>query len=167
MATIQGLDNLINKYKKLVEINSLVINDVVNNGVDIANKNYLVRNSQTNMPTINGIIQSDKNGSIIASGAGLTFEEYGTGTIGKNSNYQNENLPKTGIPITGGWVYNYPSKFKRVSKTNEIYWRYYKNGFKTSKGQKSGMQMYNTSRELSKQKVNIVNNVIKNINKGM
>ena len=44
-----------------------------------------------------------KSGSIIASGKGpLTFEEYGTGTIGKNSNYPNEKLPKTGIPITGG-----------------------------------------------------------------
>ena len=60
MAVIQGLDNLLNKYNALKEVNYLSTNKIVDTGINIANKNYLIRNNQTNMPIVNGVIKSIK-----------------------------------------------------------------------------------------------------------
>lgn len=169
ISSIEGLDSLLKKYQKLVNIDSDVIKKATDVGKEIANKRYSIRNVDTNIPLVEGIIKSRKKGQVVATGEKLTFEEYGTGTIGKQSGYPQEKLPKKGIPNTKSWIYNYPSRFKRVSKnTGETFWFYKKPDGEvvTSKGQKAGMQMYNTSRELQKQKSNIVNSVVRKLNRG-
>lgn len=169
MAIIEGLDKLLNKYSELSKLSEKTVAKAVDVGQKIATKNYAVRNDGTEKPNVAGYIKSKKKGLVVAEGSGLTFEEYGTGTIGRNSSYPKDKIPTSGIPITGGWVYNYPSKYKRVSSNSgDIFWFYKKpNGeVVPTKGQRAGMQMYNTSRELNKQKANILNSVIRNINRG-
>jgi hypothetical protein len=169
MVIVQGLDKLLSKYSELSKLSEKIVEKTVDVGQNIATKNYTIRNEGIEKPNVTGYIKSKKTGSIVAEGSGLTFEEYGTGTIGRNSNYPKDKIPTSGIPITGGWVYNYPSKYKRISSNSgDIFWFYKKpNGdVVPTKGQPAGMQMYNTSRELNKQKKNIVSSIIDNINKG-
>lgn len=169
MVIVQGLDKLLSKYSELSKLDEKILRKTIDVGQEVATKNYTIRNEGTEKPNVTGYIKSKKTGFIVAEGSGLTFEEYGTGTIGKNSNYPKDKLPTSGIPITGGWVYNYPSKYKRISRNSgDIFWFYKKpNGeVVPTKGQKAGMQMYHTSRELNKQKANILNSVIRNINRG-
>jgi len=169
MAIIEGLEKLLDKYSELSKLSEKTVAKAVDVGQKIATKNYAVRNDGTEKPNVAGYIESKKKGLVVAEGSGLTFEEYGTGTIGRNSSYPKDKLPKSGIPITGGWVYNYPSKYKRVSSNSgDIFWFYKKpNGeVVPTKGKPAGMQMYHTSRELNKQKANILNSVIRNINRG-
>ena len=169
MASIQGLDKLLDKYSELSKLSEKTVAKAVDVGQKIATKNYAVRNDGTEKPNVAGYIKSKKKGFVVAEGSGLIFEEYGTGTIGRNSSYPKDKIPTSGIPITGGWVYNYPSKYKRVSSNSgDIFWFYKKpNGeVVPTKGKPAGMQMYHTSRELNKQKANILNSVIRNINRG-
>lgn len=169
MVIVQGLDKLLSKYSELSKLDEKILRKTIDVGQEIATKNYTIRNEGTEKPNVTGYIKSKNTGFIVAEGSGLTFEEYGTGTIGKNSNYPKDKLPTSGIPLTGGWVYNYPSKYKRISrKSGDIFWFYKKpNGdVVPTKGQPAGMQMYNTSRELNKQKKSIVSSIIDNINKG-
>lgn len=169
MAMIEGLDKLLDKYSELSKLSEKIVKKAVDVGQKVATKNYAVRNDGTEKPNVTGYIKSKKTGLVIAEGSGLTFEEYGTGTIGRNSSYPKDKIPTSGIPITGGWVYNYPSKYKRVSSNSgDIFWFYKKpNGdVVPTKGKPAGMQMYHTSRELNKQKKNIVSSIIDNINKG-
>ena len=137
--------------------------------VKILQQRTTIRNEGTEKPNVTGYIKTKKTGFIVAEGSGLTFEEYGTGTIGRNSNYPKDKIPTGGIPITGGWVYNYPSKYKRISRIVEIYFGFIKSLMGMLFQQKVSQQeckCINTSRELNKQKKNIVSSIIDNINKG-
>lgn len=160
---IYGIDKLLKKYKNLTNIQTDFVDKISDLGVDVASRNYANRDAETPMPVIDKEFVSPKNVNVFAVGERLTFEEYGTGTRGKESNYPVEKLPQENIPITKKWVYNYPSKYKRFSKkTGEIFWFHKRadGSLKISTGQKAGMQMYNTALEIRKNAVAVLNNIL-------
>lgn len=155
---IKGFENLIGKLERIanLDLDNKITNSVADKGVEIANSEYLVFT-----PSVKKEIISNNIKRIVSEAEGLSFEEYGTGTIGEQNRHPN--LPQSGVPITGNWEYNYKSDYKKTDYLGNIYWTYKsKDGdFVNSSGQKSGQQMYNTSIRLQKEIPTIVKNIIK------
>lgn len=157
----RGLDrfrqrvSLINLSEKKLEN---IAEAVAERGIQIASRYYGGRSDVT--------ISSTKEGGghrkLIATGAGLSFEEFGTGLTGKGT-YQGK-LPteiirfpskftKTGWDETKGWVYNY-----RRKKRGTDYWWY--NGWLTY-GEPAQAQMFKTAQDLRQEIADIVIKEIK------
>jgi hypothetical protein len=94
---------------------------------------------------------------VVAEREGLAYIEFGTGRVGQQSNYPNDKLPQSGVPITGNWEYYYPSEHK-ITKDGEEGWML---GSNFVKGQSAGMQMYRTSQRLRQEISSIIKNKIK------
>lgn len=158
---LSGLNNFKNKLNKLqYDIKDKVAEEIAEYGIEIANDKYRKLKQNIDKPKLTKETNGIGKRKIIASGIGLNFEEYGTGTRGEQSPYPE--LPKTGIPITGNWQYNYPSEFKKRNKQGGIYWTYKdEDGYKSSIGMPSGRQMYDTSKELKREVKEIVKNILK------
>lgn len=133
------LNNYLQKLKNIskIEFGETVANVIVQKGVEYAQKEY----SGSKHTKIEGEVK-DTKGTITASRKGIAYIEYGTGLVGKGT-YPQENLPKSGVPITGNWEYFYlPSKSKNVEEGT---WTF---GGTTTRGRVAGMQMYRTAKSL-------------------
>jgi len=153
---LTGFDTLISKLGRIIDIDKDIVNNVADKCVEIANSEYV-----TIKPNIGKENISENVSRVFSEASGLSFEEYGTGTRGQQT--EHPNLPQSGVPITGNWQYNYPSNFKKLNKQGGIYWTYKKEDgtFVSSIGQKSGQQMYNTSIKIQKEIPTIVQNILK------
>ena len=158
MATdLKGLENFRNKLQRYSNINASLTNqvseEIAKRGEQIAREEY-AGHSKVN-------VTHETMGSgmsrVVAEREGLAYIEFGTGRVGQQSNYPNEKLPQSGVPITGNWEYYYPSEHK-VTKDGEEGWML---GSNFVKGQSAGMQMYRTSQRLRNEMSNIVKNKIK------
>jgi len=156
------LVNIRRKLDKLADLPTLtdtIARTVAERGKDIANKNYSRTHvNMTTEPSVYTTSQGKGKTEIIAYGDGIAFEEFGTGTKGENSPHPR--LPKVNVPITGKWIYNYPSTFKKTNKKGGIYWVY---AGRNRNGQIAGKQMYETAIELRANIPSIVKNVIKEL----
>lgn len=158
MATdLKGLESFRNKLQRYSNINSSLTNqvaeEVAKRGEQIAREEY------AGLSKVNVTHETMGSGMsrVVAEREGLAYIEFGTGRVGQQSNYPNENLPQSGVPITGNWEYYYPSEHK-VTKDGEEGWML---GSSFVKGQSAGMQMYRTSQRLRNEMSNIVKNKIK------
>lgn len=158
MATdLKGLESFRNKLQRYSNINASLTNqvaeEVAKRGEQIAREEY------AGLSKVNVTHETMGRGMsrVVAEREGLAYIEFGTGRVGQQSNYPNENLPQSGVPITGNWEYYYPSEHK-VTKDGEEGWML---GSSFVKGQSAGMQMYRTSQRLRNEMANIVKNKIK------
>lgn len=158
MATdLKGLNNFrekLEKRKKLYSnFNSSFVKDIAKRGEQIAKEEYVgVKDVNVNHEQI------DKNtGRVTVEKKGIAYIEFGTGRVGQGSGYDADYLPKSGVPITGGWQYYYPSEHKDTKDGVEGWYA----GDRFMKGIPSGQQMYRTSQRLKMEMVNIVKNKIK------
>lgn len=99
--------------------------------------------------------QDGQNGTVIASGMGIAYVEYGTGLIGKGT-YEGE-LPTQTLTFespkqsgkmhtTQGWQYFYDNP---QTKVQELGGWFFGKGYKNfTKGRVAGMQMFNTAKSL-------------------
>lgn len=122
-------------------------------GVDVANQEY----SLTTYKPENVKYEVGENQvSIIANGEKIAYSEYGTGVIGKGSNYPKDKLPtepitfvsprKSGdIHTTQGWEYNYPNAKTKIDGQS-----WYYEGKKTQ-GEPAKAQMLKTSLRLKEE----------------
>lgn len=158
--TIIGLDSLNRFMKKcnvVKDVDSLlakIVLEVARLGDEILTNMYYdsVLPRDNEIPSVSYNIINANQAEIITSGKSVMFIEFGTGTIGKNSGYKGI-LPTDGVPITGGWKYNYDSESKKTNKQSGIYWTYFsesKGNYVSSKGQVSGQQIFNTARDLER-----------------
>lgn len=158
MATdLKGLESFKNKLQRYSNINASFTNqvakEVAKRGEQIANEEYSnVSKVQVSHETMSGGVSR-----VISQREGLAYIEFGTGRIGQQSNYPNEKLPQSGVPITGNWEYYYPSEHK-ITKDGEEGWML---GENFVKGIPAGMQMYRTSQRLKNEMANIVKNKLK------
>ena len=132
---------------------------IAEKGVDIIRQNYGSRQ-------LLGIdISKEGKGErkITVSGVGISFDEYGTGNVGKGT-YEGD-LPTELIEFespagkhqeTQGWIYNYPNKLTKVNGG----WYF---GHTFTKGQKAQAQMFNSAKDLRKEMVGIALKVIKGV----
>lgn len=159
MATdLRELNRFREKLQKYASLNtefaSQVVEEVAKRGEQIAKEEYADHSSiNVSHETI-----SKNSARVVAQGEGIAYMEFGTGRVGENSHYPTENLPKSGVPITGNWEYYYPSEHK-ATKDGEEGW-YAGNGA-FNRGQKASMQMYRTSQRLKNEMANIVKNKLK------
>lgn len=158
MATdLKGLESFRNKLQRYSNINASLTNqvaeEVAKRGEQIAREEY------AGLSKVNVTHETMGRGMsrVVSEREGLAYIEFGTGRVGQQSNYPNENLPQSGVPITGNWEYYYPSEHK-VTKDGEEGWML---GSSFVKGQSAGMQMYRTSQRLRNEMANIVKNKIK------
>lgn len=152
----RGLERFIKKVS-LYKLDDKKLDDIVGRiaerGVQIINEKY---GGRTDI-----VITTLKDGQggckLIASGQGLSFEEFGTGEVGRGS-YKGQ-LPtetirfpskftKEGFDETKGWEYNY-----RKEKRGTDYWWY--NGWITY-GQPASAQMFHTAQDLRQEIANLV-----------
>lgn len=128
------LDRYYSKLKGITsgEYGEKVRDLLVREGVQEAQSQYAGTHFQVDS-------QTDENkGTIIASGKGIAYVEYGTGLVGEGT-YEGE-TPKSGVPITGDWKYYYDSPHKILGG-----WFY---GKTFTRGRVAGMQMFNTAKSL-------------------
>ena len=158
MATdLKGLESFRNKLQRYSNINASLTNQV---SEEIAKRGeQIAREEYAGISKVN--ISHEKMGTgmsrVFAERDGLAYIEFGTGRVGEQSNYPQDKLPKTGVPITGEWDYYYPSEHK-ITKDGEEGWML---GSNFVKGQSAGMQMYRTSQRLRNEMANIVKNKMK------
>lgn len=148
---INGLNkftNILNNISSIDKLLDKIVDIVAIQGAMILTKNYSNTEIKGEIPQVS-VDNQGRVAFIDASGKDVMFIEFGTGTKGQESNYQG-NFPENGVPITGKWEYNYPSKFKKVNKQGRIYWTFMdSNGnFINSQGQSCGQQIFDTAREL-------------------
>ena len=158
MATdLSGLMNFKNKLQKYSSLNTSLTNEVAEQiairGEQIAQQEY----SSDKVQIYHENLGSGKS-RVVVKRKGIAYIEFGTGDIGKNSNYPEENLPKEGVPITGKWQYYYePSDSKAtVNGVRGWYW-----GKNFTAGRPAGMQMYKTSQKLKTEMAGIANHKIR------
>ena len=158
MATdLKGLESFKNKLQRYSNINAGLTNQVAD---EIAKRGeQIAREEYSGLSKVNVSRETLGSGAsrVIAEREGLSYIEFGTGRVGQQSNYPNEKLPQSGVPITGNWEYYYPSEYK-VTKDGEEGWML---GSSFVTGQSAGMQMYRTSQRLRNEMANIVKNKIK------
>lgn len=159
MATdFKGLDNFRNKLQKYSNIKSGITNEIAREiarrGEQIAREEYAGMDKvKVSYQTLGGGISR-----VIAERDGLSYIEFGTGDVGKNSNYPEQNLPKEGVPITGKWDYYYlPSDSKDTVNGERGWWW----GKTFITGRPAGMQMYHTSQRLKSEMLGVAKNKIK------
>lgn len=144
-------------YKRIKSIDS---GKLVEKMVDaLAERGKEIADNEYNGINVNLYIENVGKGerNLVASGKGLAYIEYGTGTVGEESNYQG-NLPteprifesRGATQTTDGWEYNYYKK-QHSDKPNLKDW----------KGFKAQAQMFNTATQLEKEAVDICKQVIK------
>lgn len=83
---------------------------------------YMGIDSTQQVPTVDVIYDSPTTATLVASGNDVMFIEFGTGTEGLKNSYPDV-LPNADVPITGNWVYNYPSSAKIYAKSGAVVWR--------------------------------------------
>jgi len=158
MATdLSGLMNFKNKLQKYSSLNTNLTNELAEQiairGEQIAREEY----SSDKVQVYHENLGSGRS-RVVAKRDGLAYIEFGTGDIGKSSNYPEENLPKEGVPITGKWEYYYePSDSKTILNGQRGWWF----GKTFTTGRPAGMQMYKTSQKLRTQMGTIVKNKIR------
>ena len=159
MATdLRGLNSFkekLQKYKNLnADFNNAIIEEVCSEGVKIAQSQY------SDVSNVKVWYEKTGMGSarIIASKEGLAYIEFGTGDVGKESNYPDSNLPQEGIPITGAWTYYYEPSDHKTTKDGKRGWMW---GSQFVVGRPAGMQMYKTSQQLKQKFKRIVKKRLK------
>lgn len=164
---VDTLSSFLNKLEKAKQLDTLcdkIASEVANKGKRMAEDKY----SDSNVSRANVIVDkiSDKNYSIIASGEGLSFEEYGTGYPGLYSNYPKDKLPTDTITFesagrqrsTQGWDYYYDNPDTKVTIDGKKGWFL---GDNFVEGQEAGKQMYETSVDLRNETIQIAKQIIK------
>ena len=159
MATnLKGLESFKNKLKGYSNIKAKVSNQIAD---EIARRGeQIAREEYAGISKVNITHETMGNGMsrVVAERAGLSYIEFGTGRVGEQSNYPEQNLPKSGVPITGNWDYYYePSDSKDIVNGQEGWWF----GKTFTIGQPAGMQMYRTSQRLRNEMASIIKNKIK------
>ena len=157
MATdLKGLESFRNKLQRYSNINASLTNqvseEISKRGEQIAREEYAGRDVNVYHETLGGGVSR-----VVAEKEGLAYIEFGTGRVGQQSNYPNDKLPQSGVPITGNWEYYYPSEHK-ITKDGEEGWML---GSNFVKGQSAGMQMYRTSQRLKNEMASIIKNKLK------
>lgn len=159
MATdLKGLESFKNKLQKYSNINASFTNqvaeEVAKRGEQIAREEY------AGVSKVN--ISHEKMGTgmsrVVAERDGLAYIEFGTGRVGEQSNYPQDKLPKTGVPITGEWDYYYLPSDSKTTINGEEGWFF---GETFTTGRPAGMQMYRTSQRLRNEMANMVKNKMK------
>lgn len=152
----------IKRFSKLKNISSEVANNIAERGVDIAKAEY--GHSQRVILSIEKTKEPNKL-QIVAQGAGIAFDEFGTGLIGEGT-YRG-NLPTEPIEFespkgfpqrTEGWVYYYPNRKTKILGgwfAGKVFHR----------GQVAQAQMYNTTQQLKSEMASIAENTIKGLTK--
>jgi hypothetical protein len=159
MATnLTGLNNFKKKLQNYSNINASFTNsvaeEIAKRGVQIAQEEY----AGMDKVIVSHETMSGGRSRVVAERKGLAYIEFGTGDVGKESNYPTENLPKQGVPITGEWKYYYlPSDSKKTINGR----RGWMLGSNFITGRSAGMQMYRTSKRLKNEMINIVKNKIR------
>lgn len=128
------LDRYYSKLKNITsgELGKKAVDLLVDKGVQEASVQYAGTHFQV-------ASKKDKaKGTIVASGKGIAYVEYGTGLVGEGT-YEGK-TPQSGVPITGKWQYFYDSPHKILGG-----W-FYGNTF--TRGRVAGMQMFNTAKSL-------------------
>lgn len=129
------LDRYYSKLKNITsgDLGTKVVDLLVDRGVQEANVQYNGTRFEVTSE------KDETKGTIIASGKGIAYVEYGTGLVGKGT-YEGE-TPQSGVPITGQWTYFYDSPHK----TPNGGWFF---GHTFTRGRVAGMQMFNTAKSL-------------------
>lgn len=165
--TIKGLSAL-NRFQKSLnkenfkDLDNRVANALADYGKSIAESEY----QYTGVSGVDVTTTSAQNGicEIIASMEGIAYEEFGTGLVGKSSNYPQEMLPQETLTFespeghpqsTAGYEYNYPNP---ITKRDGKGWFY---GGSYTRGEPAGFQMFNTATALNLEKGNIAKKVLK------
>lgn len=90
--------------------------------------------------------------TIYAKGRAVAFFEFGTGEVGRGTYPDNTKLPSSGVPITGGWEYYYPSEAKQtVNGVKGWHW-----GAAFVKGNKAEAEMWRTSQYIRRKAKQII-----------
>lgn len=152
-----GLSDFRKKLQKYSTLNvgftTQVANAIASRGEQIAKEEYSgINNVNVSRETLGSGMSK-----VVAEKKGISYIEFGTGIPGFQSRYPEENLPKQGVPITGSWVYYYPSEHKDILN-GQIGWRL---GSSFVTGRSAGMQMYRTSQRLKSEMSKIALNKIK------
>lgn len=158
MATkLTGLNSFKKKLENYANINAKFTNsvaeEVAKRGVQIAQEEY----SGIDKVAVTYKKLSGGRSQVIAERKGLSYIEFGTGDVGKESDYPTKNLPMQGVPITGNWEYYYPSESKKTIDGKRGWFL----GSNFITGRAAGMQMYKTSKRLRDEMINIVKNKIR------
>lgn len=158
MATdLKGLNSFRDKLKKYSNIGgkftTQMAEEIAKRGEQIATEEY----SGISKVTVTHQKMGSGMSRVVAERQGLSYIEFGTGRVGEQSNYPQEKLPQSGVPITGRWQYYYPSEHK-TTRDGEEGWLL---GSSFVKGISAGMQMYRTSQRLKNEMANIVKNKMK------
>ena len=154
---LSGLNNFKSKLQKYSSLNtglsSQIAEQIAIRGEQIALQEY----SSDKVQVTHENLGSGKS-RVIAKRDGIAYIEFGTGDVGKSSNYPEQNLPKQGVPITGEWKYYYEPSDSKTVVNGERGW-YFGKTFTT--GRPAGMQMYRTSQKLKRQMATIAKNKIR------
>lgn len=143
------LDRYYSKLKTITsgELGEKVVDLLVNEGTREAQSQY----SDTHFQVAS---QKDElKGTIIASGSGIAYVEYGTGLVGEGT-YEGELPTQTltfespkgsgGTHTTQGWEYYYDNPQTKVLGG----WFFGKGHRNFTRGRVAGMQMFNTAKSL-------------------
>lgn len=159
-----GLENFTKKVKSYSGLDQRFVNgiasEIVEQGRVIAQAKYGDKKVEVSTtPVVGG------KGQIVATGKHIAYMEFGTGIEGEGT-YPEDNLPKSGVPITGKWEYYYPSEFKDTVNGQKGWWT--GAGHRQFvKGKAAGKQMYETSVELKEKMVEIAKQKIEGVNKNV
>lgn len=131
------LDRYYSKLKNLTsgDLGTKVVDLLVDRGVQEANVQY----NETHFEVTSE--KDEAKGTIIASGKGIAYDEYGTGLVGDGT-YEGE-TPQSGVPITGKWDYYYDSPHKILGG-----WFFGKDYKSFTRGKVASMRMFNTAKSL-------------------
>jgi len=113
------------KFSKALNTKSfeqLLLKKICEEARDYLVVSYTTVYSDQERPRVSIDYTSNTTATLTSEGEDVMFIEFGTGTEGERSAYKGD-LPQTGVPITGNWQYNYPSRYKRMSKRGTIMWR--------------------------------------------
>ena len=171
MATdLSGLNNFAKKLANYGGINSKfktkVVKEIVETGKNIAMNAY-GRTGVTHVK-VGGYYDNNGNGTIYAEGEGVAYIEFGTGTLGKMSNYPKDKLPTQQISfespkgspqVTQGWEYNYDNDQTKIKDEEGNVRGWYFNGYFTE-GRFADMQMFETSQALKRRMPKIAKRVM-------
>lgn len=116
---------------------------------------------------VSAVKGNDGHSAVAASGSQVAYIEFGTGIPGESEPYRG-NLPTVGVPVTGAWQYYYPNALtKRTTADGVKGWFHTdENGTRFYKGEAPGEQMWETARELQRQKITIAKEKIQKYMKG-
>lgn len=176
MATdLKGLNNFKNKLSAYggitKDFKGKLVKEIVEEGKNIAMNQY----GSTGITSVNvkSMYDSSGHGVISAEGQSVSYIEFGTGTLGKNSNYPKEYLPTQDINFespkgspqtTHGWEYNYENDQTKIKDEAGNVRGWYFNG-RFTEGRVAGMQMYRTSKMLREKVPSIVNKLAREVKK--